>query len=69
MEFLRPDFNEFIELWPAQQQTEAQTWYRGTADAVFQNMSLINNRGYRNSRSCRGSRIQAGLQCHAAGSH
>lgn len=45
--FLRPDFNEFIELWPAQQQTEAQTWYQGTADAVFQNMSLINNRGYR----------------------
>ncbi len=45
--FLRPDFNEFIELWPAQQQTDAQTWYQGTADAVYQNMSLINNRGYR----------------------
>ncbi|GAA3978785.1 glucose-1-phosphate adenylyltransferase [Allohahella marinimesophila] len=44
--FLRPDFNEFIELWPAQQQTAAQTWYQGTADAVFQNMSLIYNRGF-----------------------
>lgn len=44
--FLRPDFNEFIELWPAQQQTKAQTWYQGTADAVFQNMSLIYNRGF-----------------------
>lgn len=44
--FLRPDFNEFIELWPAQQQTDAQTWYQGTADAVYQNLSLINNRGY-----------------------
>ena len=45
--FLRPDFNEFIELWPAQQQTDAQTWYQGTADAVYQNLALINNRGYR----------------------
>ncbi len=41
--FLRPDFNEFIELWPAQQQTDAQTWYQGTADAVYQNLNLIQN--------------------------
>ncbi len=41
--FLRPDFNEFIELWPAQQQTAAQTWYQGTADAVYQNLNLIKN--------------------------
>ena len=41
--FLRPDFNEFIELWPAQQQTDAQTWYKGTADAVYQNLALIKN--------------------------
>ncbi|ETI58355.1 glucose-1-phosphate adenylyltransferase [Marinomonas profundimaris] len=38
--FLRSDFNEFIELWPAQQQTGSD-WYRGTADAVFQNLSMI----------------------------
>lgn len=38
--FLRSDFNEFIELWPAQQQTGGD-WYRGTADAVFQNLSMI----------------------------
>lgn len=39
--FLRSDFNEFIELWPAQQQTKAETWYQGTADAVYQNLNLI----------------------------
>ncbi|WP_020407652.1 glucose-1-phosphate adenylyltransferase [Hahella ganghwensis] len=39
--FLRPDFNEFIELWPAQQQTEEHAWYQGTADAVYQNLALI----------------------------
>ena len=38
--FLRSDFNEFIELWPAQQQT-GEDWYRGTADAVFQNLKMI----------------------------
>lgn len=39
--FLRSDFHEFIELWPAQQQTSAETWYQGTADAVYQNLSII----------------------------
>ncbi|ADZ90370.1 glucose-1-phosphate adenylyltransferase [Marinomonas mediterranea] len=39
--FLRSDFNEFIELWPAQQQTGSD-WYRGTADAVYQNLKMIN---------------------------
>lgn len=38
--FLRSDFNEFIELWPAQQQT-GEGWYQGTADAVYQNLSMI----------------------------
>ncbi|RBP81853.1 glucose-1-phosphate adenylyltransferase [Marinomonas rhizomae] len=38
--FLRSDFNEFIELWPAQQQTGGD-WYRGTADAVYQNLTMI----------------------------
>ena len=39
--FLQSDFNEFIELWPAQQQTADESWYRGTADAVYQNLSII----------------------------
>jgi len=38
--FLRGEFNEFIELLPAQQRIEAD-WYKGTADAVFQNMDII----------------------------
>ncbi len=38
--FLRGEFNEFIELLPAQQRIETD-WYKGTADAVFQNMDII----------------------------
>ena len=38
--FLRSDFNEFIELWPAQQLTDG-SWYQGTADAVYQNLTMI----------------------------
>jgi len=39
--FLQSDFNEFVELWPAQQQTAGGSWYQGTADAVYQNLSMI----------------------------
>jgi|GEM_PF-25634 len=39
--FLRAERNEFVELWPAQQQTEAGTWYQGTADAVYQNLGIL----------------------------
>jgi glucose-1-phosphate adenylyltransferase len=39
--FLRGEFNEFIELLPAQQRTDGENWYRGTADAVFQNLDII----------------------------
>jgi glucose-1-phosphate adenylyltransferase len=38
--FLRGEFNEFIDLMPAQQRIEAE-WYKGTADAVFQNMDIL----------------------------
>ncbi|MBS1187367.1 MAG: glgC [Burkholderiaceae bacterium] len=43
--FLRGEHNEFIDLWPAQQQLDETTWYRGTADAVLQNLGII--RSYR----------------------
>ncbi len=33
-------FDEFIDLLPAQQQV-AENWYRGTADAVFQNLDVL----------------------------
>jgi glucose-1-phosphate adenylyltransferase len=39
--FFRAEINEFVELWPAQQQTLEESWYRGTADAVFQNLELV----------------------------
>ncbi|MBI4183723.1 MAG: glucose-1-phosphate adenylyltransferase [Proteobacteria bacterium] len=39
--FLRAELNEFVELWPAQQQTPTGSWYAGTADAVYQNLALI----------------------------
>jgi glucose-1-phosphate adenylyltransferase len=42
--FLRGEFNEFIELLPAQQRIETE-WYKGTADAVFQNMDIIRKYG------------------------
>lgn len=39
--FLKAELQEFIEVWPAQQQTADESWYRGTADAVYQNMDLL----------------------------
>jgi glucose-1-phosphate adenylyltransferase len=35
--FLEGRLGEFIEIMPAQQQVNESQWYRGTADAVFQN--------------------------------
>ncbi|WP_042303072.1 glucose-1-phosphate adenylyltransferase [Paraburkholderia kururiensis] len=45
--FLRGEFNEFIDLWPAQQRVEGAHWYRGTADAVFQNLDIVRSIGPR----------------------
>jgi glucose-1-phosphate adenylyltransferase len=42
--FLRGEANEFIDLLPAQQRVSEDMWYRGTADAVYQNMDIL--RGY-----------------------
>jgi glucose-1-phosphate adenylyltransferase len=40
--FLDGRFNEFIELLPAQQSNDATSdWYKGTADAVFQNIEVL----------------------------
>ena len=43
--FLRGEFNEYVDLMPAQQRLEDASWYAGTADAVYQNLDLIRNRG------------------------
>ncbi len=38
--YLRGEFGEFVEVVPAQQQL-GDSWYRGTADALYQNLELI----------------------------
>jgi glucose-1-phosphate adenylyltransferase len=39
--FLRGEFNEYIDLLPASQQRDTEDWYKGTADAVFQNIDIL----------------------------
>lgn len=39
--FLRAERNEFVEIVPAQQRLQGDSWYRGTADAVYQNLDII----------------------------
>ena len=39
--FLRAELNEMVDLLPAQQRTGEEHWYRGTADAVYQNIDII----------------------------
>ncbi len=38
--FMRPEIGEFVEIIPAQQRLR-QEWYRGTADAIYQNLDII----------------------------
>lgn len=39
--FLRAELNEMVDLLPAQQRAGEEHWYRGTADAIFQNIDII----------------------------
>jgi glucose-1-phosphate adenylyltransferase len=39
--FLRAELNEMVEALPAQQRVADDHWYRGTADAVCQNLDFI----------------------------
>jgi glucose-1-phosphate adenylyltransferase len=41
--YLRGEFGEFVELWPAQQRIDPPSWYLGTADAVYQNIDIVRN--------------------------
>ncbi|NDY90062.1 glucose-1-phosphate adenylyltransferase [Ideonella livida] len=41
--FMRNEMGEFVDLLPAQQRVDEDTWYRGTADAIWQNMDIIRN--------------------------
>jgi glucose-1-phosphate adenylyltransferase len=42
--FLRGEFGEYVDLMPAQQRVLEQ-WYKGTADAVFQNLDILHGAG------------------------
>jgi len=44
-DFLRGELDEFVDLLPAQQRIDDVTWYRGTADAVWQNLDILRAEG------------------------
>ena len=39
--FMKTEMNEFVDLLPAQQRVDEESWYRGTADAVSQNQDIL----------------------------
>jgi glucose-1-phosphate adenylyltransferase len=39
--FFRPERNETFDILPASQRVSEEKWYLGTADAVFQNMDIV----------------------------
>src|SRR5580693_5994433 len=43
--FLRPERNESFDILPASQRVSETQWYEGTADAVFQNIDIIEGHG------------------------
>ncbi|MFZ9610872.1 MAG: glucose-1-phosphate adenylyltransferase [Methylococcales bacterium] len=42
--FLRGEFGEYVDLMPAQQRHDENSWYKGTADAIFQNIDILRAR-------------------------
>lgn len=42
--YLRGEFGEFIQIVPAQQQVD-ESWYKGTADSIYQNLDLVREHG------------------------
>ncbi|MGI9133642.1 MAG: glucose-1-phosphate adenylyltransferase [Rhodoferax sp.] len=43
--FMKPEMNEFVDLLPAQQRNDDESWYAGTADAVHQNRDILESYG------------------------
>ncbi|CAM3766555.1 glucose-1-phosphate adenylyltransferase [Paracoccus yeei] len=41
--FFRPERNEFLDILPASQRMSEEHWYRGTADAVTQNIDIVDS--------------------------
>ncbi len=42
--FLRGEFGEYVDLLPAQQRHGEDSWYKGTADAIYQNIDILRTR-------------------------
>ncbi len=42
--FLRGEFGEYVDVMPAQQRIDETSWYKGTADAIFQNIDILRTR-------------------------
>src|ERR1700753_3885870 len=45
--FFRPERNESFDILPASQRVSETNWYLGTADAVYQNIDIIESHGAR----------------------
>src|SRR6201987_4409464 len=45
--FFRPERNETFDILPASQRVSEERWYLGTADAVFQNIDIIESHASR----------------------
>jgi len=43
--FFRAERNEFLDILPASQRVDESMWYRGTADAVTQNIDIVDSYG------------------------
>ncbi|MBD9354460.1 glucose-1-phosphate adenylyltransferase [Methylomonas albis] len=42
--FMRGEFGEYVDIMPAQQRIDESSWYKGTADAVLQNIDILRAR-------------------------
>ena len=67
--FLRPERNESFDILPASQRVSETQWYEGTADAVYQNIDIIESYGPEYMVILAGDHIykmdyEVMLQCH-----
>ena len=64
--FLRKERNEGFDILPASQRIDEESWYQGTADAVYQNIDIIEGLRAEIHRDSRGrSYLQNELRNHA----
>ena len=65
--FLRPERNESFDILPASQRVSETQWYEGTADAVYQNIDIIESLRPRiHGHAGRRPHLQDGLRADAA---